>query len=76
LAWNLTRAYTLGYARVSSHDQKSDLERQKEIIELFCAEGALADASETEAQVAPQIWLATRNHPRPWFWNELQQARS
>jgi predicted site-specific integrase-resolvase len=30
---------------VSSHEQKQDLERQKEIIELFCAEGALADAS-------------------------------
>jgi predicted site-specific integrase-resolvase len=39
------RAYTIGYARVSSHEQKQDLERQKEIIELFCAEGALADAS-------------------------------
>jgi len=39
------KAYTIGYARVSSHDQKADLERQKEIIELFCAEGALADAS-------------------------------
>jgi predicted site-specific integrase-resolvase len=32
------RAYTVGYARVSSHDQKKDLERQKEIIELFCAQ--------------------------------------
>jgi predicted site-specific integrase-resolvase len=30
------RAYTIGYVRVSSHDQKQDLERQKEIIELFC----------------------------------------
>jgi len=32
------KAYTIGYARVSSHDQKQDLERQKEIIELFCAQ--------------------------------------
>lgn len=32
------RAYTIGYARVSSHEQKQDLERQKEIIELFCAQ--------------------------------------
>jgi len=28
---------TVGYARVSSHDQKEDLERQKELLELFCA---------------------------------------
>ena len=33
-----SQAYTVGYARVSSHDQKKDLERQKEIIELFCAQ--------------------------------------
>ncbi|NBD14804.1 MAG: IS607 family transposase [Cyanobacteria bacterium] len=32
------QAYTIGYARVSSHEQKQDLERQKEIIELFCAQ--------------------------------------
>jgi len=32
------RAYTIGYARVSSHEQKQDLERQKEIIKLFCAQ--------------------------------------
>lgn len=32
------KAYTIGYARVSSHDQKRDLDRQKEIIELFCAQ--------------------------------------
>lgn len=30
-------SYTIGYARVSSHDQKEDLQRQKEVIELFCA---------------------------------------
>ena len=28
---------TLAYARVSSKDQKKDLERQKELLELFCA---------------------------------------
>lgn len=28
---------TIAYARVSSHDQKRDLERQKETLELFCA---------------------------------------
>lgn len=28
---------TLAYARVSSHDQKADLERQKQVLELFCA---------------------------------------
>ncbi|MBO0350700.1 IS607 family transposase [Phormidium pseudopriestleyi FRX01] len=32
------RAYTIGYVRVSSHDQKQELERQKSIIELFCAQ--------------------------------------
>jgi len=30
-------SYTVGYCRVSSHDQKKDLERQKEVVELFCA---------------------------------------
>jgi predicted site-specific integrase-resolvase len=30
-------APTIGYARVSSHDQKSDLERQAELLEAFCA---------------------------------------
>ena len=28
---------TLVYARVSSHDQKEDLERQKQVLELYCA---------------------------------------
>lgn len=28
---------TLAYARVSSHDQKEDLERQKQMLELYCA---------------------------------------
>ncbi|MGC8732890.1 MAG: IS607 family transposase, partial [Halothiobacillaceae bacterium] len=28
---------TIAYARVSSHDQKDDLERQKQELELYCA---------------------------------------
>ena len=28
---------TIAYARVSSHDQKSDLERQKEMLSIYCA---------------------------------------
>src|SRR5215475_6059913 len=28
---------TVGYARVSSHDQKTDLVRQQELLEAFCA---------------------------------------
>ena len=28
---------TIAYARVSSHDQKADLERQKQALELYCA---------------------------------------
>jgi putative resolvase len=28
---------TLGYARVSCHDQKEDLQRQEKLLELFCA---------------------------------------
>jgi excisionase family DNA binding protein len=28
---------TIAYARVSSHDQKSDLERQKHVLEAYCA---------------------------------------
>lgn len=27
---------TIAYARVSSHDQKEDLERQKKVLELYC----------------------------------------
>ena len=29
---------TMAYARVSSHDQKADLERQKQVLELYCAQ--------------------------------------
>jgi putative resolvase len=28
---------TVAYARVSSHDQKGDLERQREMLEMYCA---------------------------------------
>ncbi|TAE32663.1 MAG: IS607 family transposase [Candidatus Kapaibacterium sp.] len=28
---------TLAYARVSSHDQREDLERQKRVLEMYCA---------------------------------------
>ena len=28
---------TIAYARVSSHDQLADLERQKQVLELYCA---------------------------------------
>lgn len=28
---------TIAYARVSSHDQKDDLDRQKKLLELYCA---------------------------------------
>ena len=31
------RRRTIAYARVSSHDQKDDLERQKQVLELYCA---------------------------------------
>ena len=30
-------APTVCYARVSSHDQKSDLQRQQELLEAYCA---------------------------------------
>ena len=30
------RRRTVAYARVSSHDQKDDLERQKQVLELYC----------------------------------------
>ena len=32
---------TIAYARVSSHDQKDDLERQKQVLELYCAKKGL-----------------------------------
>lgn len=34
---NHIRELTLTYARVSSHDQKEDLTRQKQMLEMFCA---------------------------------------
>ena len=27
---------SIAYAHVSSHDQKADLERQKQVVELYC----------------------------------------
>lgn len=33
----LNSKYTLAYARVSSHDQKSDLDRQAQVLENFCS---------------------------------------
>jgi putative resolvase len=36
-AVNTANRRTIAYARVSSHDQKDDLERQKQVLELFCA---------------------------------------
>jgi predicted site-specific integrase-resolvase len=33
----ITCRKTIAYARVSSHDQKDDLERQKQVLELYCA---------------------------------------
>ena len=32
-----TSRKTIAYARVSSHDQRADLERQKQVLELYCA---------------------------------------
>ena len=32
-----TARRTIAYARVSSHDQKDDLERQKQVLERYCA---------------------------------------
>jgi putative resolvase len=32
-----TARRTIAYARVSSHDQKADLEHQKQVLELYCA---------------------------------------
>ena len=28
---------TIAYARVSSHNQKDDLKRQKQVLEMYCA---------------------------------------
>ncbi|MGF7158290.1 IS607 family transposase [Bartonella heixiaziensis] len=33
----LSQRKTIAYTRVSSHDQKDDLERQKQVLELYCA---------------------------------------
>jgi predicted site-specific integrase-resolvase len=34
---NSNDQHTIAYARVSSHDQKQDLERQIQVLESFCA---------------------------------------
>ncbi|WP_413172133.1 IS607 family transposase [Anabaena azotica] len=31
-------SYTIAYCRVSSYDQKDDLERQKQVVELYCTQ--------------------------------------
>lgn len=31
-------SYTIAYCRVSSHDQKEDMKRQRQVLELFCAQ--------------------------------------
>ena len=33
---------TIAYARVSSHEQKADLERQKQVLELYCSKNGWA----------------------------------
>ena len=33
----LSKGITLAYARVSSHDQKGDLQRQEKMLEMFCS---------------------------------------
>ena len=33
----LSEGFTLAYARVSSHDQKEDLQRQEKMLEMFCS---------------------------------------
>ena len=38
LAIEDTTRTTIAYARVSSHDQREDLERQKQVLELYCAQ--------------------------------------
>ena len=33
----LTARRTVAYARVSSHDQRADLDRQQQVLQLYCA---------------------------------------
>lgn len=37
IAFNVDNLKTIAYARVSSHDQKDDLIRQVQVLELYCA---------------------------------------
>ena len=37
LGFRSDAAATVGYARVSSHDQKADLDRQQAVLEAWCA---------------------------------------
>lgn len=51
---------TIAYARVSSHDQKEDLQRQEQMLEFFLRFAR----------------MDFRNYLRFGFWLELQQKRS
>lgn len=37
IKFNIDNLKTIAYARVSSHDQKDDLIRQVQVLELYCA---------------------------------------
>ncbi len=44
---------TIAYARVSSHDQKDDLERQKQGLELYCAIGEKVEGQKPMLSLNP-----------------------
>ena len=66
---------TIAYARVSSHEQKNDLDRQSQVLESFCATWPLVLQNMTKAktraligEVSKQIialCLPSYSHPPP-----------
>ena len=57
---------TIAYARVSSHDQKDDFERQKQVLELYCARQGwtFEIVSDLGSDMISRVWPFT---VRRWF---------
>ena len=59
---------TVAYSRVSSHDQKKDLEQQQEVLSLYCASKGwqyeiISDLGSRQWYELPQKRLATTAQP-------------
>ena len=63
---------TIAYARVSSHDQKNDLERQKQVLEMYCA----TQGWTFEVDFFTVVLIAAISAPSSCFYKNLPQPVS